>query len=40
MTARRNHSGAYEFMAAYDETAGYDAKFSVVCGLSAIEAYS
>jgi len=40
MTARRNHSGAYEFMAAYDETAGYDAKFSVVCGLAAIEAYA
>lgn len=37
---RRNHTGSYEFMAAYDEGEGYDARFSVVCGLSAIESYT
>jgi hypothetical protein len=40
LTARRNHGGSYEFMAAYDEAAGYDVRFSVVCALSAIETYA
>lgn len=40
LTNRRNHTGSYEWMAAYDDALGYDARFSVVCGLSAIESYT
>lgn len=37
---RRRRGGSFDWFAAWDESAGYDFKFTVVCALSALETYA